>query len=228
MTACPAGHDSAATDFCDVCGRPLGVTGPPEPVGVTGPPGSAGSQAAEPTPWPDEKCPVCQRERTGQFCEGCGHDFDADPELEPAVVAAAQAWTAVVRADRRYFDSMTDADGQEATEFPARLPERQFRLAGAQMQIGRRNPSGVEPDIDLSGPPADTGVSRQHAVLVAEPDGTWALLDQGSANGTLLNGAGVIPSLRAPLHDGDEISIGRWTVLTIRLLPIGQQEVTDD
>jgi hypothetical protein len=221
MTTCPAGHESAAADFCDVCGRPIGATGLPEPAGGTGAPVPAGSQAAEPTPWPDEQCPVCQRERTGQFCEGCGHDFDADPEFEPSVAAARQAWTAVVRADRRYFDSMTDANGEESAEFPACLPERAFRLAGAQMQIGRRSPSGIEPDIDLSGPPADTGVSRQHAVLVAEPDGTWALLDQGSANGTLLNGVGVTPNQRAPLHDGDQISIGRWTVLTIRMSPIG-------
>jgi pSer/pThr/pTyr-binding forkhead associated (FHA) protein len=208
MTACPVGHDSAAADFCDVCGRPIGAAAPPE---------AAGTDAAEATSWPDDKCPVCQRERTGQFCEGCGRDFEAVEEAE----APAAAWTAVIRADRQYFDSMTEANGQETTEFPASLPERQFRLTGAQVQIGRRSPGG-EPDIDLSGPPADTGVSRQHAVLLAEAGGTWALLDQGSANGTQLNGVEVAPNQRAPLHDGDEISIGRWTVLTIRTLTTGQ------
>jgi hypothetical protein len=214
MTACPAGHDSAAADFCDVCGRPIGATGLAEPVG----------SPVAPTPWPGEKCPICQRARTGQFCEGCGHDFDAAQELQAAVAADGQAWTAVIRADRRYFDSMTEADGceTEPAEFPVGLPERQLQLAGAQMQIGRSSRSGIQPDIDLSGPPADTGVSRRHAVLLAEPDGTWVLMDQGSANGTLLNGLEVTPNERAPLRDGDEISIGRWTVLTIRRLTSGQ------
>jgi len=138
---------------------------------------------------------------------------------------AATVWTAVVRADREYFDTVTEADAQQTgpMRFPSSLPERQFRLTGAQMQIGRRSAArGLRPDIDLSGPPADTGVSRQHAVLLAEPDGTWALVDQGSANGTLMNGVEVTPYERARLHDGDEISIGRWTILTIRMMPNGQ------
>jgi len=137
---------------------------------------------------------------------------------------AATVWTAVVRADREYFDSVTEADARHTgpMRFPASLSERQFPLTGARMQIGRRSAArGLRPDIDLSGPPADTGVSRQHAVLLAEPDGTWALVDQGSANGTLLNGIEVTPYERARLHDGDEISIGRWTILTIRMLPNG-------
>lgn len=122
-------------------------------------------------------------------------------------------------ADREYFDSVQESDGPDnpAVEFPATIPARQIRLTGSQLQIGRRRTGySTAPDIDLSGPPADIGVSHRHALLVAEADGTWSLVDQGSTNGTQLNNAEVAANVRTPLHDGDRISIGRWTVLTIR------------
>lgn len=136
------------------------------------------------------------------------------------VTTAGRTWTAEVRADRQYFDSVAKAKQQRASsaQWPDNWPEQHVPLTGAQVTIGRRDAArGIEPDIDLSGPPPDAGISRQHAVLLPEPDGTWALLDLGSANGTLLNGVEVVPSQRAPLHDGDQISLGRWTVLTIRV-----------
>ena len=62
-------------------------------------------------------------------------------------------------------------------------------LTGNQITIGRRRHStGDTPDIDLSVPPEDPGVSHQHAVLVQQPDGSWAVVDQNSTNGTTVNG----------------------------------------
>jgi pSer/pThr/pTyr-binding forkhead associated (FHA) protein len=85
------------------------------------------------------------------------------------------------------------------------------------MRIGRRSVSrGLEPEIDLTGPPADPGVSHLHAVLIAEPDGTWAVLDPGSANGTVVNSGEIVTGVRVPLHDGDRICVGAWTVLTMQ------------
>jgi pSer/pThr/pTyr-binding forkhead associated (FHA) protein len=75
---------------------------------------------------------------------------------------------------------------------------------------------GLEPEIDLTGPPADPGVSHLHAVLIAEPDGTWAVLDPGSANGTVVNSGEIVAGVRVPLHDGDRICVGAWTVLTMQ------------
>jgi len=62
----------------------------------------------------------------------------------------------------------------------------------------------------------DPGVSHLHAVLLAEPDGGWAVLDPGSANGTMVNGRETAAGQRVPLRDGDRIYVGAWTVLTIR------------
>jgi pSer/pThr/pTyr-binding forkhead associated (FHA) protein len=101
--------------------------------------------------------------------------------------------------------------------FPSYSNERRFPLAGNQMRIGRRSAArGVEPEIDLAGPPADPGVSRLHAVLIAGPDGTWGVLDPGSANGTLLNGREIAVGNLVPLHDGDRINLGAWTAITVR------------
>jgi hypothetical protein len=132
---------------------------------------------------------------------------------------AAAGWTAAVTADRAYYDSVIAEGGPDAgsIEFPGYCPERRFRLTGREMRIGRRSVSrGLEPEIDLTGPPADPGVSHLHAVLIAEPDGTWAVLDPGSANGTIVNGGEIVSGVRVPLHDGDRICVGAWTVLTMQ------------
>jgi pSer/pThr/pTyr-binding forkhead associated (FHA) protein len=50
----------------------------------------------------------------------------------------------------------------------------------------------------------DTTVSRRHAVIAAA-DGGYVIRDQGSSNGTFVNGARVTD---APLRPGDEVSIG--------------------
>ena len=100
--------------------------------------------------------------------------------------------------------------------FPADGGERLIALAGKQMRIGRSSATrDLEPEIDLAGPPADPGISRLHAVLIAAPDGSWAVLDPGSANGTLLNGREIAIGDLITLHDGDRINLGAWTVITV-------------
>jgi pSer/pThr/pTyr-binding forkhead associated (FHA) protein len=124
----------------------------------------------------------------------------------------------VVTADRGYYDQMqiSRALAGPSVPFPSYSNERRFPLAGNQMRIGRRSAArGVEPEIDLAGPPADPGVSRLHAVLIAGPDGTWGVLDPGSANGTLLNGREIAVGNLIPLHDGDRINLGAWTAITV-------------
>ncbi|MEU3185726.1 FHA domain-containing protein [Streptomyces sp. NPDC006923] len=134
---------------------------------------------------------------------------------------APAAWTAVIGPDREYFMAMMQRSGPEATglNLPAYSPEQRLELSGNQVTIGRRRHStGESPDIDLSVPPEDPGVSHQHAVLVHQPDGSWAVVDQNSTNGTTLNGAEdpIQPYVPVPLKDGDRVHVGAWTTITVR------------
>src|SRR5579863_6342105 len=63
---------------------------------------------------------------------------------------------------------------------------------------------GRSKDAELSFP-EDSGLSRQHLAIERDGDG-WALLDLGSKNGTMLNGAKV--NGRVSLKSGDRITAG--------------------
>ncbi|MET7364751.1 FHA domain-containing protein [Streptomyces sp. NPDC005566] len=131
------------------------------------------------------------------------------------------SWSAVIAPDREYFLAMMQRSGPEATglNLPAYSPEQHLPLTGSQITIGRRRHStGESPDIDLAVPPEDPGVSHQHAVLVQQPDGSWAVVDQNSTNGTTLNGAEdpIQPYVPVPLQDGDQVHVGAWTTITVR------------
>jgi len=137
-------------------------------------------------------------------------------------VSRALTWIAVVSADRAYYDSVWAADvpAGEIISFPDGSPERRFPLTGTEILIGRRSMSrGIHPEIDLTtqpgGPPTDTGVSREHAKLVANPDGSWSIIDLGTENGTLINGLDIAPGRPVPLRDGDRINLGMWTVISV-------------
>ena len=141
----------------------------------------------------------------------------AAPPTRP-IPALAVAWTVLVASDRAYYDRMKSVRDQRGPDvaFPAHPSERRIRLAGSQMRIGRRSATReLKPEIDLAEQPVDPGVSRLHAVLVAAPDGTWSILDPGSANGTLLNGREIPAGKEIPLHEGDRINLGAWTVISL-------------
>ncbi|GAB49862.1 FHA domain-containing protein [Mobilicoccus pelagius] len=92
---CPEGHESAATDYCDTCGAPMGAPGGATPAGVP----DAGAAVPSPTPPPGlstpepdpsdaagtgdaaapatQTCPNCAAVNAADnlFCEVCGFDF---------------------------------------------------------------------------------------------------------------------------------------------------------
>jgi serine/threonine protein kinase len=141
----------------------------------------------------------------------------SSPEAS-APPAATATWTAVVTADRSYYDSV-QADGTPdaaSISFPDRYPARRIRLSGTEARIGRRSTSRrIEPEIDLRGPPTDPGVSRLHAKLIAGPDGSWSVVDLGSTSGTLVNGSEIAPGEAMRLREGDYINLGAWTMITM-------------
>ena len=195
MATCPAGHESATDDYCDECGVPM--------------------TSAPSSPPATRHCPACREalEDGARFCEVCGHDSTRPPPT-PA------RWSVVATADRAWFAEVCRREGPDiaTVTFPQHCPPRTFALVGAQLTIGRRSRSrGVEPEIDLSGPPLDPGVSTLHAVLLNGADGGWDLVDVGSRNGTVVNGHPdpIAPNVPVRLSVGDRIMIGAWTVLTV-------------
>jgi serine/threonine protein kinase len=140
------------------------------------------------------------------------------PAAPPGSSAGVTTWTAVVTSDRAYYDSV-QANGipdARRIEFPRDYPERRFPLSGTEALIGRRSATrDSQPDIDLSGPQFDKGLSRKHAKLVAAPDGSWSVIDLGAANGTLVNGSEIPQGQAVPLRDGDRINLGAWTRITM-------------
>ncbi|MEV8311175.1 FHA domain-containing protein [Streptomyces flavidovirens] len=145
----------------------------------------------------------------------------SQPQPQQYQPPAPAGWTATVGPDREYFMAMMQRSGPDAAglNLPAYSPEQQRPLTGNQVTIGRRRQStGEAPDIDLSVPPEDPGVSHQHAVLVQQPDGSWAVVDQNSTNGTTVNGAEdpIQPYVPIPLRDGDRVHVGAWTTITVR------------
>ncbi len=80
-----------------------------------------------------------------------------------------------------------------------------FNIGGAEATIGRE----VGNTIHLG---TDNTVSRRHARILRQGDG-WVIRDEGSSNGTWVNGVRVTEQ---PLRPGDEIQIGatffRWEV----------------
>jgi serine/threonine protein kinase len=140
------------------------------------------------------------------------------PSSRPAAPPAPATWNAVVTVDRAYYDhiqAVNDSD-TASISFPGDIPERRIPLSGAEVRIGRRSKSmGIEPEIDLSVPSRDPGVSRLHAKLVPAPDGTWTVVDLGTDNGITVNGRDVPSGDSVPLHPGDRIHLGAWTRITI-------------
>lgn len=241
MPTCPDGHESASADFCDTCGMRIEGAAPASATAASGATASGESCPQCGTAKTGMFCEACGFDyasgtpnanaavsppvapgpvvSTASTTNVVGGGTSAAATAATAAPATGSTWTAVVTADRDYFDSVIAAGGSDAVsiEFPSYCPERRFTLGGQEMRIGRRSASrGLEPEIDLTGPPTDPGVSHLHAVLVAQPDGTWSVLDPGSSNGTQVNGTDVVTGVPVPLQPGDRVSVGAWTVLTIQ------------
>jgi len=197
MAICAEGHTSTAQDYCDVCGAPIGSPAAPAPA--------AGAKT----------CPACGASVSGRFCETCGHDSALPAPATP--VQGTVSWTAVVTADREFYDRVVARGGPDTVDFPQFFPERRIALQNHTALIGRHNrDQGVTPEVDLGLQPADRGVSTQHAVLRIRDTGP-TITDLGSTNGTSLNDSEdlLAEGAETPLADGDRIHVGAWTTITI-------------
>jgi hypothetical protein len=146
-----------------------------------------------------------------------GHDSPAGTGFCETCGARMIRWQLTARADSKYYDFVI-ASGATGITFPAFCPERRFKLERGRLLIGRGSLSqGIEPQIDLTGPPEDTSIGRAHAILLTSPENTWNLIDLDSVNGTYLNYSPdpIEPNTPVPVGNGDRIHVGSWTTLTL-------------
>jgi FHA domain-containing protein/zinc ribbon protein len=84
-------------------------------------------------------------------------------------------------------------------------------LANQPIELGDRLRIGRADDNDL--PLPNPGVSRYHATLTRDADGGYTIADQGSANGTAVNGRRIAEPTR--LQPGDRIAVSGDARFTI-------------
>ena len=230
---CPAGHDSAAEDYCDVCGVAM-----PDAADAATPaaPDSAGADTSG-------ACPNCSAANSADalFCEACGYDFTtgsmprraepadtlADTLADPLAGAGnispphEAAWVAEIWIDPDWYADQASTDPLPSPGLPQVVP-----LRNTSILIGRTSKSRIiSPDIDLG---SDTGISRRHAQLTT--DGSrWWVEDLGSSNGTYVGGAvdalpktPVVAGQKQEVRTGDRIYLGAWTRLVVRKAAPGE------
>jgi len=88
---------------------------------------------------------------------------------------------------------------------------QEFDLSGKDsVTIGREDAvSNIYPDIDLTPHGGEEGgVSRMHARIFLE-NGQYMIEDENSTNFTYVNRQRLAPKTPTPLHDNDELRLGR-------------------
>ena len=206
---CSLGHENPdGSAFCDECGEPL--TGA-APVATAAPPAPAAAPDSNAASAGTQICPSCGAVNPAgeAFCSNCGSMLGASAGADastpapavsaapsPAPVAAPAAVSAPAALNARLI---VEADNQE------------FDLSGKDnILIGREDAvSNIFPDVDLTPNGGEEGgVSRMHARIFVE-NGQYMLEDENSTNFTFLNRQKLAPKTPTPLHDNDEIKLGR-------------------
>lgn len=164
--------------------------------------------AAEPYPRPQLSPPARAGGPAAAGPAAAGPAAGGPPARAEGAAAAGPRVDPVVGAPKPAPASPQFKLVHESTGVEIRLP-----LADGTLVVGR---PGGDPDVDVSGFPEATVVSRKHArVIIA--GGRLQIEDLGSANGTYLNNARVRGPV--PLADGDRLAFGQGAkvVFTVRL-----------
>jgi hypothetical protein len=190
---CPQGHSSIDPDYCSQCGSKIAVLI------------DDGTNTAEIAPPPvPGNCPVCNVIRAkGNFCEACGYNYLTGKPAE--LPANAKQWQIAI--------SIESSSQTSDSPAPPARPTQLVDLAIGSYLIGRTSQKrAISPEISLD---FDDAVSHRHAVLEMRADRSLILRDIGSANGTSLNGHEIPLTRDIPLQDGDTVTLGHWTKITI-------------
>ncbi len=194
-------HNVPGTLFCEDCGGTLAAGSPSmERVGARARQGTGERAAAGPA---------------GVFSIGDVPPPPPSPPVPPPPVAVARGDVGTGPMDARADDGASVATLVSQTQAPTTYfttdaGRRHIVPAQDVAIVGREDMrSGIKPDIDLAldGGGA-AGVSRRHCRLLRRPDG-WHVEDLMSTNYTVLNGKPLPAHTPIPLHDGDELRLGK-------------------
>jgi len=86
-----------------------------------------------------------------------------------------------------------------------------FPLADSrETTVGRIDPvTGIHPDIDLTPVDGKRSISRRHARIRREDDGSYGVIeDVGTMNGTFVNGERLVAGRAIPVANGDSVVFG--------------------
>jgi pSer/pThr/pTyr-binding forkhead associated (FHA) protein len=113
-------------------------------------------------------------------------------------------------------DPSLDTEPDPESPCPTSVGTSVIPLDRAELLVGRHDDRrDIHPDV----PVHDPGASRRHAKIVVLGDGGVAMQDLASTNGTSVNGVAVASGSRTSLSAGDQITLGRWTRITLRRRP---------
>jgi hypothetical protein len=193
---CSLGHENPdGSAFCDECGEPLSSAAPAAAPTAVPAATAAGTQV----------CSSCGASNPAgeSFCSNCGVSLLGAPApvnaMPTPVDISSQNAAAPAVAGGLHARLVVEADNQE------------FDLSGKDnITLGREDAvSNIYPDVDLTPHGGEEGgVSRLHARIFVE-NGQYLLEDENSTNFTFLNRQRLAAKTPTPLHDNDEVRLGR-------------------
>ncbi len=204
---CRDGHPSTTDDFCSECGLEMDASS---------------AFAHDPTPIPQNLCPVCSTDRDdprSPFCGVCGYNFitrvggdvvaPTTPVAAAPVVAAPVHHAPAANPKSPHIEIEISFDATNAAA-PKDQPIRKFSLYDEESLLGRRS-RGTPQTVGLDG---DDFISRRHVLIIRVKSGYVVRLFDNTNGGTH-NGKDLVAGVEVPLALDDKIGIGSFTVIRV-------------
>lgn len=205
---CSLGHENPdGSAFCDECGEPLQSAAPAATSQPTAP------DTAAPAPAGTQVCPSCGATNPAgeAFCSNCGVNLQGASAAPAADITPPPPPPVAQPVNQGGGGSPVSAPVALQARLVVEADNQEFDLSGKDnITIGREDVvSNIYPDVDLTPHGGEEGgVSRLHARIFLE-NGQYMLEDENSTNFTFLNRQRLTGKTPTPLHDNDEVRLGR-------------------